>query len=87
MVCHGKISVAWALNRNSLKTRVLRKNAEVVITGCLCHILHNAVGKASEAFAAVPKFDLENHCVNVFHWFKKSTKRKSILKDITIFVK
>ena len=81
------MSVAWALNRNSLKTRVLRKNAKVVITGCLCHILHNAVGKASEAFAAVPKFDLENHCVNVFHWFKKSTKRKSILKDITIFVK
>ena len=27
-------------NGNSLKTRVLRKNGEVVIAGCLCHILH-----------------------------------------------
>ena len=54
-------------NRNSLKTRVLRKNAEVVIAGCPCHILHNAAEKASEAFASVSKFDLENHCVDLFH--------------------
>ena len=63
-------------NCNSLKTRILRKNAEVVIAGCPYHILHNVAGKDSEAFAAVSKFDLENHCVNVFHWF-----RKSILKE------
>ena len=68
-------------NCNSLKTRVLRKNAQVVIAGCPYHILHNVAGKDSEAFAAVSKFDLENHCVNVFHWFGKSTKRKSILKE------
>ena len=54
---------------NFLKTRVLRKNADVVIAGCPCHILHNVVVKASEAFAAVSKFDLENHCVDIFHWF------------------
>ena len=49
-------------NRNSLKTRVLRKNADVVIAGCPCHILHNAAGKASEAFAANSRFDFESHC-------------------------
>ena len=68
-------------NRNSYKTRVLRKNAKVVIVGCSCHILHNAAGKTSEAFAAVSNFDLENHCVDVFHWFEKSTKLKSIVKE------
>ena len=68
-------------NSNSLKARVLRKNAKVVIIGCPCHILHNAAGKISEAFAAVSKFDLENHYVDVFHWFEKSTKRKSIVKE------
>ena len=67
-------------NRNSLETRVLRKNAEVVIAGCTWQILHNAAEKASEAFAAVSMFDLGSHCVDVFHWFENPTKRKSILK-------
>ena len=46
-------------NCNFLKTRVLTKNAEVVIAGCLCHILYNAAGmaSASEEFAAVSKFN------------------------------
>ena len=52
-------------NRNSLKSRVLMKNAEVVIAGSPYHILHNVSGKASEAFAAVSKFDLGNHCVDI----------------------
>ena len=67
-------------NCNSLKTRVLMKNAEVVIARCPCHILHNTAGKASEAFSAVSKFNLENICIDVFHSFEKYTKRKSILK-------
>ena len=56
------------------------KNTEVVIARCPCHILHNTAGKASEVFAAVSKFNLENSCIDVFHSFEKSTKRKSILK-------
>ena len=47
------------INCNSLKIRVLRKNAEVVIVGCQCHILYNATRKASKAFATVSNFDLE----------------------------
>ena len=57
-------------NRNSLKTRVLWKDADMVIAGCPCHILRNAAEEVSEAFAAVLKFGLENHCVDVFHWFE-----------------
>ena len=39
----------------------------MVIAGCPCHILRNAAEEVSEAFAAVLKFGLENHCVDVFH--------------------
>ena len=53
----------------------------MVIAGCPCHILRNAAEEVSEAFAVVLKFGLENHCVDVFHWFEKSTKGKSILKE------
>lgn len=82
--------MAWALiiqmqilqNHNSLKTRVLRKNAGVVIAACPYHILHNAAGKAFEAFATVSKFDLENHCVDVFHWFEMSTKTQFYFERI-----
>ena len=52
-------------NLNSFKTRVLMKNAEVVVAGSPYHILHNVSGKASEAFAAVSKFDLGNHFVDI----------------------
>lgn len=37
--------------RNLIKTRALAKNIELIIAGCQCHILHNAVGKAADAFA------------------------------------
>jgi hypothetical protein len=57
------------------------KNEDIVIAGCPCHILHNASGKAATAFSEVTGFDIEDHCVDVFYWFDKSSKRKSILKE------
>ena len=68
-------------SHNSLKTRAHQKNDEIVIAGCPCHILHNAAGNASDAFASVSQFDFEDHCVDIFYWFDKSSKRKSILKE------
>ena len=67
-------------DRNSLKTRARAKNEDIIIAGCPCHILHNASGKASEAFFAETNFDVTDHSVDLFHWFEKSSKRKSILK-------
>ena len=68
-------------DHNSIKSRAKEKNEDIVIAGCPCHILHNASGKAATAFSEVTDFDVEDHCVDVFYWFDKSSKRKSILKE------
>ena len=41
-------------DHNSIKSRALEKNLEIVISGCPCHILHNASVKATEAFGMSP---------------------------------
>ena len=68
-------------DHNSIKFRALEKNLEIVISGCPCHILHNVSAKAAEAFGNVTGFSAEDHCVDLFYWFDKSSKRKSILKE------
>ena len=45
------------------------------------YILHNAASKAANDFSKIAKFDLEDHCVDLYHWFEKSSKRKSALKE------
>ena len=66
--------------RNSIKSRVVEKSPEIVISRCSCHILHNAASKAADAFAVISDFSVEDHCVDLFYWFDKSSKRKSVLK-------
>ena len=68
-------------DHNSIKSRALERNPEIVISGCSCHILHNAASKAADAFAAVSDFSVEDHCVDLYYWFDKSSKGKSILKE------
>ena len=65
---------------NSIASWAKEKNKEIITAGCPCHVLHNAAGKAAEEFTKVSEFDFEDHCVNLFFWFDKSTKRKSTLK-------
>ena len=66
--------------RNSIKTRGLAKNKEIVIAGWTCHILHIVAGKAADAFAETSRFDVEDHCVYIFYWFDKLWKWKFVLK-------
>jgi hypothetical protein len=68
-------------DHNSIKSRTTEKNEDIIIAGCPCHILHNAAGKVGIAFSEITGFDIEDHCVDVFYWFDKSSKRKSILKE------
>ena len=51
------------------------------ITYLLLDILHYAAYKSGSAFATVTGFDIEDHCVDLFYQFDKSSKRKSILKE------
>ena len=54
-------------NHNSIKSRAKGKKGSIVITGCFCHILHNALCKAGEMFSQVTNFDIEDHPMNLFH--------------------
>ena len=49
--------------------------------GCVCHILHNATCKAGSLFSNITSFDIKDHCVDCYHWFDKSSKRKNILSE------
>ena len=66
---------------NSIASRPKEKNKEIIVAGCPCHVLHNTAGKAAEEFTKVSEFDFEDHCVSLFFWFDKSTKRKNTLKE------
>ena len=66
---------------NSIKSRAIEKNLEIVISGCPCHSLHNASSKAADAFGDVVDFSIEDPCEDIFLLFDKPSKRKLILKE------
>ena len=67
------------LENNSIKTRALEKNPTIKISGCPCHALHDA------AFAKITKFDIEDHCVDLYYWLENSNKSKSALEKYCVF--
>ena len=69
-------------NKNSLKTRILEENP----AGCNCHLAHIAAGKGGEGYASQTKFDCEDHLVDLYYFFKRSTCRKGILAEYFEFV-
>ena len=71
---------------NSLRTRILAENPQTFIAGCNCHLAHLAAGKGGEAYASVTKFDCEDHQVDLYYFFKRSTRRKGILQEYMDFV-
>ena len=68
-------------DHNSIKSRAKEKNGSIVIAGCPYHILQNASCKAGKMFSQAANFDIEDHAVDLFQWFDKSSKRKSLLKE------
>ena len=72
--------------RNSLKTRILSEKVQTFIAGCNCHLAHLAAGKGGDAYAAITKFDCEDHQVDLYYSFKRSTRRKGIFKEYMDFV-
>ena len=71
---------------NSIKTRVLEKNPNSFIAGCNCHLSHLAAAKGADAFSSITGFDIEDHEVDIYYYFSKSTKRKGVLLDFLDFV-
>ena len=71
--------------RNSIRSRLEKVSKHVFTHGCLCHILHNADGRASSALAKTTGFDMEELAVDLSYWFDKSTKRKAGLEECCAF--
>ena len=72
--------------RNSIKSRILEKNADVFAAGCSCHLAHLAAGAGGRAYEEVIGFDMEDHQVDMFYFFKNSTRRKGILLEYLDFM-
>ena len=71
---------------NSIKTRVQQANPSIYFMRCPCHIAHNAAcAAAAESFRRVMSFCVEEMAVDLFYWFDKSSKRKSMLHDYCCF--
>ena len=62
--------------RNSLASCMKDKNSEIFISSCPFHLAHIAVSNANDAFSEVLRLNVENVCVDIFHWFDKSSKRR-----------
>ena len=46
--------------RNSIRTRVLQKNASFYFMGCPCHIVHNTALKAANSFTQVDMYTINS---------------------------
>ena len=75
---------------NSIKSRARDKFVNQIVIGCPCHILHNTSEKGGESFTNVCGFDVADDCTgsdctDLYYWFYKSSKRKSVLKEYNEF--
>ena len=71
---------------NSIKVRILQKNSKCFIDGCNCHLSHIDASKGVGAYSSVTGFDVEDHEVDVYYYFNKSTERKGVLLEFLDFV-
>ena len=67
--------------RNSIKSRFLEKNVACFIAGCNCHLAHLAAASGGKAFKDKTGFNVEDHQVDIYYFFKGSTRRKGILTE------
>ena len=63
-------------DHNLTKSRALQKNSTLIMYCYVCHTLHNATCKAGSLFFNITSFDIEGHCVYLYHWLGKSRKRE-----------
>ena len=47
--------------------------------------MHNATCKAGSLFSNITSSDIEDHCVDLHHWFDKSSKLKNFLIEYLEF--
>ena len=52
---------------------------------CPCHIAHNIVCYAAEAFRNDTGFEIEDFLIDIFFWIDKSSKQKNLLQEFVHF--
>ena len=72
--------------RNSIKSRILKKNTHVSVAGCSCDLAHLVAGASGQAYQGKMDFDMEDHQVDIYYFFKNSTRRKGILLEYLKFL-
>ena len=71
---------------NSLIVETRKRNNNIFLMGCPCHIAHNAAKKATTAFEKiVNNFDIEQLLVDIYFHFDYSSKRKNLLVEFCDF--
>ena len=72
--------------RNSIKSKILQKNSDLFVAGCTCHLAHLAAGAGGQAYQGVTDFDMKDHQVDMYYFFKSNTRRKGILIEYLEFM-
>ena len=57
---------------------MIENNGSVFIAGCNFHLAHVAAGKCGLTCKNVTNFEFEGHQVDLYYFFKNSTKHKDI---------
>ena len=69
----------------TLGIRTLEKSPLSFIAGYNCHLAHLAAGKGGLAYSDVSGFDCEDHQVDLYYFFKGSSRWKGILTKFLDF--
>ena len=56
------------------------------MAGCSCHRAHIAARAVGQAYQKIMDFDIEDHQVDMYSFFKNSTQRKGILLEYFEFM-
>ena len=59
----------WELG-TLLSQEFCKKNSDVFVAGCSCHLAHLAAGAGGQAYQGVTDFDMEDHQVDMYYFFK-----------------
>ena len=73
--------------QKSLIVEARKKNKQIVLMGCPCHIAHSTARKSTKAFFNHPleHFDVEDLLVDIYFHFDHSSKRKNLLAQFNSF--
>ena len=67
--------------RNSIKSRILEKNSDVFVAGCSFYLAHLVAGPGGQAYQGIMDFDMEDYQVDMYYFFKNSTRCKAVLLE------